>query len=89
MAENLCFVDVSFSFLKIVFCPTNWFILKQLNNASLPVSDSQLGWYIRSANAASEFLSFIVRNHGCLPLRVREKSPSNSDQMPYVYVREN
>ena len=44
MAENSHFAEVSVRFFKILFCPTSWFILKQLDNLpSLSMSDSQLG----------------------------------------------
>ena len=33
MVENLRFTDVSVRFFEIIFCPTGWFILKQLDNS--------------------------------------------------------
>ena len=33
MAEDSCFAEVLVRFFKIIFCPTGWFILKQLDNS--------------------------------------------------------
>ena len=44
IAENARFAEISVRFFKIVFYPTSWFILKQLDNLpSLSISDSELG----------------------------------------------
>ena len=40
-AENSLFTEVSVRLFKTIFCPTSWFMLKQLDNfPSLPMSDS-------------------------------------------------
>ena len=41
MAENSRFTEVLVRFFKMIFCPTSWFILKQLDNLpSLSMNDS-------------------------------------------------
>ena len=45
MEENSRLAEVLVCFFKIIFCPTSWFILKQLDNSpSLFMSDSQLDY---------------------------------------------
>ena len=56
MAKNSNFPVVSIRFFKIIFCPTSWLILKQLDNSpSLSMSDSELG-------CASLTISVLVDN---------------------------
>ena len=47
MTENLRFSEVSVRFFKIIFCPTSWFKLKQLDNLpSLSMSNLLIGKYL-------------------------------------------
>ena len=70
MAGNSNFGEVFFYFIKIIFCPTTWFILKQLDHSpSLSVSDSQLDYAsltVCSIPDNSVSLSIIVKYTNCI-----------------------
>ena len=63
MTEDSRFPEVSDRFFKIIFCPTSWFILKQLDNLpSLSISYSQLNGSVSLTICSQTICSSLLSN---------------------------